>query len=45
MFRLLGDGVIEPVVDRVLALEEAPRAQQLLVERRHFGRILLDPSL
>jgi NADPH:quinone reductase-like Zn-dependent oxidoreductase len=45
VFRLLGDGVIEPVVDRVLPLEEAPLAQHLLEERQHFGRILLDPSL
>jgi NADPH:quinone reductase-like Zn-dependent oxidoreductase len=45
VFRLLGDGVIEPVIDRVLPLEEAPLAQHLLEERQHFGRILLDPSL
>jgi 2-desacetyl-2-hydroxyethyl bacteriochlorophyllide A dehydrogenase len=45
VLRLLADGVIEPIVDRVLPLEEAAEAQRLLEERRHFGRILLDPSL
>jgi 2-desacetyl-2-hydroxyethyl bacteriochlorophyllide A dehydrogenase len=44
VLRLLADGVIEPVIDGVLALEDAPVAQRLLEERRHFGRILLDPS-
>lgn len=44
VLRLLADGVIEPVIDGVLALDEAPIAQGLLEERRHFGRILLDPS-
>jgi NADPH:quinone reductase-like Zn-dependent oxidoreductase len=42
---LLADGVVEPVLDRVLPLEEAAEAQRLLEQRRHFGRILLDPSL
>lgn len=43
VLRLLGAGVIEPVVDRVLPLEEARLAQRLLEERRHFGRVLLAP--
>jgi NADPH:quinone reductase-like Zn-dependent oxidoreductase len=45
VLRLLADRVVEPVVDRVLALEEAATAQRLLEQRQHFGRILLDPSL
>jgi 2-desacetyl-2-hydroxyethyl bacteriochlorophyllide A dehydrogenase len=45
VLRLLAEGVIEPVVDRVLPLEEAAEAQRLLEQRQHFGRILLDPSL
>jgi NADPH:quinone reductase-like Zn-dependent oxidoreductase len=45
VLRLLAAGVIEPQVDRVLGLTDARVAQQLLEERRHFGRILLDPSL
>ena len=45
VLRLLSDGVIDPTVDSVLALEEAATAQRLLEERRHFGRILLDPGM
>jgi NADPH:quinone reductase-like Zn-dependent oxidoreductase len=45
VLRLLADGVIEPVVDRVLPLQEAAEAQRLLEQRQHFGRILLNPSL
>lgn len=43
VLRLLADRVVEPVIDRVLALEEAATAQRLLEQRQHFGRILLDP--
>ena len=45
VLRLLADGVIEPVIDRVLALDQAAHAQELLEQRRHFGRILLNPTL
>jgi alcohol dehydrogenase len=45
VLRLLRDGAIEPVIDRVLALEQAAEAQRLLEERSHFGRILLDPAI
>jgi NADPH:quinone reductase-like Zn-dependent oxidoreductase len=45
VLRLLSEGVIEPLVDRVFALEEAGTAQRVLEERSHFGRILLDPGL
>jgi NADPH:quinone reductase-like Zn-dependent oxidoreductase len=45
VLRLLADRIITPVVDRVLALEEAAEAQRLLEQRHHFGRILLDPSM
>jgi NADPH:quinone reductase-like Zn-dependent oxidoreductase len=44
VLRLLAAGVIEPVVDRVLPLDDARLAQQLLEERRHFGRVLLAPA-
>jgi NADPH:quinone reductase-like Zn-dependent oxidoreductase len=44
VLRLLGDGVIEPIVDSVLALEDAAIAQRRLQERDHFGRILLAPG-
>jgi NADPH:quinone reductase-like Zn-dependent oxidoreductase len=45
VFRLLAQRVIQPVVDRVLALDQAATAQRLLEQRQHFGRILLDPSM
>jgi 2-desacetyl-2-hydroxyethyl bacteriochlorophyllide A dehydrogenase len=43
VLRLLGEGVIQPVIDSVLPLTDAATAQRLLEERNHFGRILLDP--
>jgi NADPH:quinone reductase-like Zn-dependent oxidoreductase len=44
VLRLLAAGVIEPVVDRVLPLDQVRLAQQLLEDRRHFGRVLLAPT-
>jgi NADPH:quinone reductase-like Zn-dependent oxidoreductase len=44
VFRLLGEGLIDPpVIDSVLPLEEAARAQELLATRAHYGRVLLAP--
>ena len=40
---LLDSGIITPVIDSVLRLEEAGDAQRRLVQRDHFGRILLAP--
>jgi alcohol dehydrogenase len=36
-------GRLEPVIDRVLPLEEAAAAEQLLEERQGFGKVLLRP--
>jgi NADPH:quinone reductase-like Zn-dependent oxidoreductase len=44
VFRLLEEGRIAPVIDRVLPLEGAAEAQQLLARREHYGRLLLDPT-
>jgi NADPH:quinone reductase-like Zn-dependent oxidoreductase len=44
VFRLLTEGVLTPVVDRILPLERAAEAQEALARRDHFGRILLAPS-
>jgi NADPH:quinone reductase-like Zn-dependent oxidoreductase len=42
IFRLLGDGLIDPpAIEAVLPLEEAARAQELLETRAHYGRVLL----
>jgi NADPH:quinone reductase-like Zn-dependent oxidoreductase len=40
---LLDSGIIAPTIDSVLRLAEAGDAQRRLVERDHFGRILLAP--
>src|SRR5437763_5330520 len=44
VLRLLSDGVIEPVVDSVLGLEDAAVAQGRLEAREHYGRIMLAPG-
>jgi NADPH:quinone reductase-like Zn-dependent oxidoreductase len=41
---LLQEGKIQPVIDRVLLLQEAPQAQKLLEERRQFGKVVLVPE-
>ncbi|MCB9868934.1 MAG: zinc-binding dehydrogenase [Planctomycetes bacterium] len=41
--RLVGEGKLRPVVDRVLPLREAERAHRLLEERAAFGKIVLQP--
>jgi NADPH:quinone reductase-like Zn-dependent oxidoreductase len=42
--RLLAEGKIQPILDRVLPLTEAQRAHQLLEERQQFGKIVLIPQ-
>ncbi len=34
---------LKPVIDRALPLAEAAQAQRLMMERRHFGKLLLKP--
>jgi NADPH:quinone reductase-like Zn-dependent oxidoreductase len=41
--RLVEEGKLRPIRDRVLPLAEAGRAQQLLEERTQFGKIVLQP--
>lgn len=36
-------GKLRPVLDRTFPLKEAARAQQLLEERKHFGKLVLIP--
>jgi NADPH:quinone reductase-like Zn-dependent oxidoreductase len=44
VFRLLGDGLIDPpAIEAVLPLEAAAQAQELLATRAHYGRVLLAP--
>jgi NADPH:quinone reductase-like Zn-dependent oxidoreductase len=44
VLRLLSEGVLTPIIDRVLPLERTVEAQQALAHRDHFGRILLAPD-
>jgi NADPH:quinone reductase-like Zn-dependent oxidoreductase len=41
--KLVEEGKLRPILDRVLPLAEAARAQQLLEERAQFGKIVLQP--
>lgn len=41
--QLAAQGRLKPVVDQVLPLEEGRRAQELLAERRTFGKVVLVP--
>ncbi len=43
VLRFVGEGKLRPVVDRVLPLSEARKAQGLLSERAQFGKVVLVP--
>ncbi|TLY15412.1 MAG: zinc-binding dehydrogenase, partial [Nitrospirae bacterium] len=38
---LIGQGKLKPVVDRILPLQEARAAQELLLSRKVFGKVVL----
>lgn len=40
---MVSNGKLEPVIDKVLPLHEAADAEQMLEERKVFGKILLTP--
>lgn len=44
VINLLQAGKIQPVLDRVLPLQEAPLAHKILEERRQFGKVVLVPA-
>jgi NADPH:quinone reductase-like Zn-dependent oxidoreductase len=44
LLRLLQEGKIRPVLDRVLPLAEARAAHRLLEERQQFGKVVLVPQ-
>jgi 2-desacetyl-2-hydroxyethyl bacteriochlorophyllide A dehydrogenase len=44
VLRLLEAGIIDPRIDTVMPLDEARAAQERLVRRDHYGRILLAPG-
>ena len=41
VLKLVRAGYLRPVVSQVLPLQEAGRGQQILEERRHFGKVVL----
>lgn len=43
VLRFVEQGKLKPVLDRVLPLAEAARAQELLASRAQFGKIVLNP--
>ncbi len=43
LLTLVAAGRLDPVIDRVLPLEEAAAAERLLEERQVFGKVLLKP--
>ena len=44
IIRLVHEGKLQPVLDRVLPLQEAREAHRLLVERQQFGKLVLVPE-
>jgi NADPH:quinone reductase-like Zn-dependent oxidoreductase len=44
IMRLVHEGKLQPVLDRVLPLPEARKAHQLLEERQQFGKLILVPA-
>jgi NADPH:quinone reductase-like Zn-dependent oxidoreductase len=42
MFRAMAQGAVHPVVDRVFAFDEAPRAYEHLASGAHFGKVAID---
>ncbi len=48
MFALLpffSKGLLKPVVDTVLPLAEARKAHEMMDQRNHFGKLVLDPTM
>jgi NADPH:quinone reductase-like Zn-dependent oxidoreductase len=44
VLRLVAEGKLRPIIDRVLPLSEAPQAHRLMEEGQLFGKILLVPG-
>jgi NADPH:quinone reductase-like Zn-dependent oxidoreductase len=43
ILNLLGEGKLNPVIDRILPLKEAVEAHRILERREHLGKIVLMP--
>ena len=42
--KLMEIGKLKPVIDSVFPLKEARKAQERMLERNHFGKLILVPS-
>ena len=42
--KLLGEGCINPIVDKVFRFEEVAKAQKYIHDRKNKGKVLLDFS-
>ncbi len=42
--KLVEDGHLRPVVDKILPLDKIGEAHSLLEEGRHFGKIVIEPN-
>jgi alcohol dehydrogenase len=43
IMNLIGQGKLNPVIDRVLPLTEVRQAHQIIEEGKHFGKIVMVP--
>ncbi|MBI2842006.1 MAG: zinc-binding dehydrogenase [Armatimonadetes bacterium] len=43
IIRLVGEGRLSLVIDRVMPLSDAAKAHELLMDRKQFGKIVLEP--
>jgi NADPH:quinone reductase-like Zn-dependent oxidoreductase len=43
ILKLVGEGKLKPIIDRVMPLSEAAKAHELLMDRKQFGKIVLEP--
>ena len=45
VMRMASHGALKQVVQETLSLSDLPRAQDLLRQRKVFGKLILDPTL
>ena len=45
VMRMAGQGNLRQVVQESFSLADVPRAQELLRQRKVFGKLILDPTL
>lgn len=45
ILKLVGQGELKPIIEKLLPLQEAAYAHQLMEDRNHFGKLILVPAL